>query len=253
MTKFFSIKLLAIMVLLVLINSCVSVYREEEGYSAGEPAAKSDATPPIDYNPTFILSTSPYNDKIHTAPKIEVSSIDNRELSSVKFKIHLIDSSKVYLSGASASQFKKIWCEVVDTFDGKPRIIKDFKVTESTENSNQKIAMAIVMDHSGSMGESRAVVVQQAIENIIKSKSDNDAIALVRYDARVSVESPLTYNKQELLNKHKVNGLAGFGGMTAITDAIDEASKLLAGLPRSTEKVVVVFTDGWDNSSKICD
>ncbi len=250
MGKFFKFQLLIVFACFVFFSGCTTVYKGENNHG-GEPASTYDATPPANYNPVFIQSISPFNDKIHTTPQLGITSVDTRELNVVKLKVHLIDSSSVYLSGASSNQFKKIWCEVIDTFNGKPLIIKDFKIYENSEHSDKKTALAIVMDHSGSMGEERAVVVQKAVQNIIRNKTDRDAIALIRYDAKVIVESPLTFNKGELLNNHRIDGLNGYGGMTAITDAIDAATKLLATMPRSTEKAVVVFTDGWDNSSSL--
>ncbi len=237
-----------LLIIAISFSGCGTVYKGDG--SVGEPAATNDSNPPYDYDPVFIQSIKPFNESIHTAPKLEITSVDTRELNFIRMKVHLIDSSKIYLSGASTNDFKKIWCEVVDTFNGKPQIIKDFKVYENNENTDKSTAIAIVMDHSGSMGEERAVIVQKAVENILKNKHEKDIIGLIKYDATVKVEAPLTTNKFDLLKSHKINGLFGFGGMTAITDAIDTATKLLANLPRTTEKAVVVFTDGWDNSSK---
>lgn len=216
-----------------------------------EPPAQSDATPPDDYNPTFIQNIIEYNDSSNFQPNLEINSIDVRQPNLVKIKMNIVGESNSHLRGISGEQFKKYWCEIIDSIDGKEIIIKNPKIYEVQEKDIDKIALAIVIDHSGSMGETRARAVQNAIIDLIQNKKANELIALVKYDNKVVVESSLSSSEDELLSNFKRNGLEGFGGWTAIIDGIGSGINELNKLPKYFEKAVIVFTDGWDNSSKI--
>ena len=108
------------------------------------------------------------------------------------------------------------------------------------------------MDHSGSMGDPRARAVQEAAEQFIKLKKTEDAICFVKYDNHVVVEGPLSYDQNTLISQLKKNGLEDFGGGTAVHDGISGAVEHLNLKAQSFKrKVVIVFTDGQENSSDI--
>ena len=85
----------------------------------------------------------------------------------------------------------------------------------------------------------------------MKIKRADDQIALIRYDAKVSIQSTLNDNKEQLLAKHQVNGLQGFGGLTATTDAIVSGIGELDLNPGNSNEIILVFADGEDNSSQL--
>jgi outer membrane protein OmpA-like peptidoglycan-associated protein len=237
------IKLLYILILATLV-SCLPQDEIKEG------AVENDITPQ-NYNPTFLTGIRNIKDTAISNPKLLISRIDPYSSDKIKMYVQVIDNNK-YLTGANEDTFKKIWCEVIDSTNGESQSVK-YKVREKNDKDNMSIAFAMVMDHSGSMGEERAIAVQNAVEQFIVSKRPEDAVALIKYDARIGIESQLELDKDTLLSRLKKNGLSGFGGYTAINDGISAGVNELSKADKKYLKVVVVFTDGVDNSSKLKD
>ena len=166
------------------------------GCGASEPASLADATPPPGYNPLYIVNTMAYPKDLKTKAAVQMSRVEASGPSKVKLYVHLVDSNGNYLSGAPKT--KNLWCKVTDVCNGKTSDIKDFKLKEVTENMNVPYAIALVMDHSGSMGEARAHAVQDAAEKFIALLKHEDALALIKYDSKVVVEAPLTGDQTQL-------------------------------------------------------
>lgn len=230
----------------VALQSCASLFY-------GEPAATTDAVPPVGYNPTFIKRTSQLPNDAPPNSKVEVTRIDYTNPKKISLYAHITDKNGTYYYGAAANdKTKKIFCEILEQTENGNNVIKKFNVREVTENDREPVAFAMVMDHSGSMGDPRARAVQQAAEDFIKIKKPEDAICLVKYDNHCEVEAPLSFDQAALLSQLKKNGLEGYGGGTAIHDGIAGAVKHLNKQATNFKrKVVLVFTDGQENSSDI--
>lgn len=208
-----------------------------------------DQVPPLDYDPVYLKSTKTI-DSTPIGPRLQISRIDPFRSGKAKFFIHLIDTNGFFLRNASGLDWKDIWCEAYEITNGVEKKIDNFRLTESDPMKRKPISFAIVMDHSGSMGEERAINVQKAVADFIMKKKDDDGITLIKYDEQVVVESPLEQDKSRLVTVLKQNGLEGYGGWTATGDAIVRGVDELKNAPTDNEKVVLVFTDGLDNKSK---
>lgn len=216
----------------------------------GEPASGPDATPPPGYNPLYVQGTAPFSPDATNAA-VQVTRIDVSNPSLVKAYVHLIDSNGMYLSGAAGRDWKSWWCELREEIGGVSRPITDFTLREVTETEREPHAITLVMDHSGSMGETRARAVQDAAEALIAKKKPEDGMGFVKYDGRVMVEVPLTTDPSMLRNGLGKNGLQGFGGLTAIGDGIAAGIEQAAAFSGAKRRAVIIFTDGLDNSSTI--
>lgn len=216
-----------------------------------EPPARADATPPAGYAPIFVQKIAPLPPQRPSTLTLAPGRADfNGRM--IRVYTHLIDSTGTYYYGATTGASKKQWCLVTDSVNGKVQAIKDYTLREITEKDREPIAVALVMDHSGSMGEERARVVQDAAEQFIRSKNAEDGVALMRYDDNVVVDAGITTNTDALLSRLQKVGLQGMGGGTAILSgasaAIEHLDTAAKGFKR---KAVVVFTDGHENSSSI--
>lgn len=219
--------------------------------SFGEPPARADATPPPGYAPVFVQRIAPLPPQRPSTLSLAPGRVDfNGRM--IRVYTHMIDSAGTYYYGGTTGASKKLWCLVTDSVNGSVRTVKDYTLREITEKDREPIAVALVMDHSGSMGEERARVVQDAAEQFIKAKNAEDAIALVRYDSKVVVDATLSTNTDVLMSRLQKVGLQGMGGGTAILSgtaaAIEHLDTAASGFKR---KAVVVFTDGHENSSSI--
>lgn len=215
----------------------------------GEPAALQDATPPAGYSPVYIHSAAMMPASPKVRPAFYLSRVEANSANFIKLFVHLADSNGAYLSGAAKN--KSIWCKVTDKVGNSTKEIKDFKLREVTENDRTPTAIALVMDHSGSMGDPRARTVQDAAARFIDLKKPEDAIALIKYDNKVGTESSLSQDKGQLKSRLQKNGLQGYGGLTAIGDGIAQGIAEVAEAKGYDRRAVIVFTDGLDNSSSI--
>ncbi|MBS1903940.1 MAG: OmpA family protein [Bacteroidetes bacterium] len=216
-----------------------------------EPAATADATPPPGYNPVYITGIKKITSPPTERPAFYLSRSEATEPNRIRLFSHMVDSAGNYLSGASSSKLRSMWCRLTDVCAGRTDIIKDFKLREVSENDHIPTAIVLAMDHSGSMGEPRALAVQEAASKFISMKMPEDAFALIKYDGHIGVESPLSNDGQLLQSRLQKTGLTGFGGFTAIGDAIESGIDLLAKTQGYDRKAIVVFTDGKDNSSTL--
>lgn len=230
---------------LFLLNSCDIFYDWLNSLESKGESSTFDQQPPKDYKPIFLNDFKDIS-KTDSTPNLVISSIDANTSDKVKVKFHLTQG-RYFLTGAEASQYLSLFCGL--KLDGFQEI-KNFKVRQVASKEVQDLAIAIVMDLSGSMGEQRATVMQEAVKKIIQNKRPNDLITLVSYDSHVEVDCKPTADKNQLLNAHKVTGLSGFGGLTATLDGINVAVEELGKVDDKYTKVVMVFTDGADNSSK---
>jgi outer membrane protein OmpA-like peptidoglycan-associated protein/Mg-chelatase subunit ChlD len=231
-----------IFLIIILITACATYDPLEEKYIP-------DQNPPSDYDPLFIQNIQTNSDD-GDVYKAVVSRIVTRDPNKLKFHIHVVDSNYDYLSGLTPDQFKDIWCGFRRNTNFNI-YQDDFNVYEVNENDVNSHAVALVMDHSGSMGEVRAKAVQNAAGDFIDLKKADDEVSLIKYDYRIVSESPLSDSKQELLSRLQKNGLTGFGGTTASADAVHKAIDELKNVSDEKNKIVIVFTDGYDNNSKI--
>jgi outer membrane protein OmpA-like peptidoglycan-associated protein/WD40 repeat protein len=167
-----------------------------------------------------------------------------------QLQVQLYDHLGNFYYGAGDPKYRKIWCNfTLRSPGGKIQKIENFEVEEHNSFDSLPTAMAIIMDHSGSMGDRRAFVLQNGAAHFIGGKRKNDAIAILKYDEKIGIESPFTTQKDELLNNLKRNGVEGFGGSTSLVDAINEGVRLLKDLKSFGKKTIVILTDGNENSS----
>lgn len=220
-------------------------------YDAGKEAVLPDLAPPPDYNPLFIQDIKNINQSNLDNPNLMISRADVHDPDKIKLYTHFIDNGKTYLSGAATNEWLKRWCELTIKTNGTSKIIDKFTVRESTAKDRLPLSIALVLDHSGSMGEERALECQFAVEEFVKNKKAFDAVSIIKYDGNVLVESPLTTSQLISLSNFQKTGLQGFGGLTAVSDAIMQGINEVSRSDESKQRVVIVFTDGFDNSSKI--
>jgi hypothetical protein len=182
-----------------------------------EEKTNLDVEPPADYHFLRIkdikhISTA--RDSSFIKSYLRAVSVKDGE---TQIQIQLLDKFGNYYYGASEKEWLPIWCSMnLHSIDDSIIKIKEFTITErnlkqdtSAINSgaNKQItpggATVIILDHSGSMGNERALVLQGAAESFIKAKSPTDAIGIIKFDHNVVMECPITIDQALLLQKMK--------------------------------------------------
>ncbi len=209
--------------------------------------------------------------------------IDDRNYpDSIVLKLSVKDEKGFFVRGLAGSDRKKIitgkdsiWRFLIDSCGNNPKNlpIREFVVREINEDSRKPLAISMVLDHSPSMGEMRARKLQEAVRTIMDMLTDEDAISVIKFTSKIHREIPLTSDYESYTSQLKIDGLRkksdlpisvsisfnadtndtiideSYGGGTAIYDGaiagIDELQKT-----SNTRKVMILFSDGGDNSSK---
>jgi VWFA-related protein len=124
--------------------------------------------------------------------------------------------------------------------DGVQQAITSFR------HEDIPVAMAIVIDNSGSMKDKREKV-NQACLNLVRSSNAQDEVIIVNFNDEEFLDQDFTSDigkLKEALEKYDARG------GTALYDAIDAAADHLKRNARRDKKVIFVVTDGEDNASR---
>jgi Ca-activated chloride channel family protein len=124
--------------------------------------------------------------------------------------------------------------------DGKPQAITSFR------HEDIPVAMAIVIDNSGSMREKRQKVNQAAL-NLVRSSNSQDQVFIVNFNDEYYLDQDFTADINKL--KEALEKIEARGG-TALYDAVVASADHLKRNARLERKVLFVVTDGEDNASR---
>jgi VWFA-related protein len=123
--------------------------------------------------------------------------------------------------------------------DGKPQTIISFR------HEDVPVAMAIVIDNSGSMREKRNQVNQAAL-NLVRSSNPRDQVCIVNFNDEYYLDQDFTSDLLKL--KEALEKINASGG-TALYEAVVASADHLRRNAQLEKKVLFVVTDGEDNAS----
>jgi len=116
--------------------------------------------------------------------------------------------------------------------DGKPQAITSFR------HEDIPVAMAIVIDNSGSMREKRPKVNQAAL-NLVRSSNAQDQVFIVNFNDEYYLDQDFTSNINQL--KEALEKIEARGG-TALYDAVVASADHLKKNAKLERKVLFVVT-----------
>lgn len=212
-----------------------------------EKELKTDAVSPLSHNSI----SAPVKQSTKSLEGIERAAIilesfdarisSNESSSSYSFTV---PSTNSYISDIKKSDIKsiRIYNDSVSC-----KIVK-YKFTQTLAETRDPINIVFLMDHSGSMGEDRANILQAAVDSAINYIQPEDEITLIKFDSR-AVKLITSKKKSDLQSfLRPVTGLSNFGYATAIQDAIQMGIDVQEK-SNIKNKMIVILTDGVENSS----
>src|SRR5580692_8938438 len=165
--------------------------------------------------------------------------------SSGAFTLH-VDAEEVVLN-----------CTVLDN---KGELVNDlnksnFKVFEdktlqtvlSLQHQDTPVSIGLLVDDSGSMNSKRAAVASAALD-LVKASNPQDETFVINFSDQAYLDQDFTADIGKLQNG--LSHLAQSGG-TALYDTIVTAADKMERSATRPRKVLIVITDGDDNSSKL--
>lgn len=235
-------KILLLITITITSFGCATLMQRE--------AELPDLPPPAGYQPNFIIHSTDIYSVPNNSIDLELSRYEINDDDKVTVFFHLIGNQFAFATNSSSPSLSKRFCGgKLITKEGEIPVEK-LVVKESNLKDRKPMAIAIALDQSGSMGEVRAYECQEAIRDFLRTKNNDDLVCVIKYDNNIITEVPITNSSTFAMNQFKINGLLDFGGMTAISDAIIASIDELSKVGKEYQKMVVIFTDGWDNSSK---
>ena len=168
----------------------------------------------------------------------------------IKLHLVMVDTSGNFISNvappfSTLQNTKNFFGTLTEQVMGRSYAQK-FDVKEVRHDTSMFYDISLVLDHSGSMsGEIN--LLQKATIDFINNKYRKDQINVVKFDNEVMTMIPLEINTKTIIDSSKFNGLKNFGGGTSLYAGTDLG---IINLDKAkNEKVVVLFTDGYENSS----
>lgn len=221
------------------------------------------------HNPNYLSKSISYEDYLLTNEKINSNS--NQAESDFDFQINInnldysrfpneilidlviADSNGTYLKNL-APPFRKedyleIWNKLTDECNSINEV-KNLEIEEIQSDNSPNYAIAFVLDHSGSMGESKVNKLQSGVIELVQYLKASDMVSIVKFTDAMYTSIELTKDKFMILDSFKVVGMEGIISQgTAYYDAISHGINQLNSAPDDYEKIVIAFTDGEDVSS----
>jgi len=109
------------------------------------------------------------------------------------------------------------------------------------------VSMGLIIDSSGSMRDKRAKV-QAAAMQLVKASNPNDEVFVVNFNDEPYLDTPFTNDPKKM--DEGLSRIDSRGG-TAMRDAISLSIDYMKEKGKKDKKVLVVVTDGNDNTSSV--
>ena len=169
------------------------------------------------------------------------------------------DPLRIRLTQVDATNFPTVRV-IASVVDAQDRPVSDLPIGEivvSEQGRTQSatvdvateqapIALALVLDTSGSMAGRPLADAKAAMGQLIRSLGPKDQSAVLTFNTRVVIDQSLTTDKDALV---AATDAAVAAGNTAIFDAVAKAVDVLAAASPQARRAIVLLTDGVDNSS----
>jgi len=224
-----------IQIAFALIFSLSAIGQDSGTQPAGSPPAPSapattpaSSAPPVAPAAPQDSATSP-----QTVEKDEGMFVMRKSVEEVALHATVMDDKDHLITNLDRTAFAVFE-------DGVQQAITSFR------HEDIPVAMAIVIDNSGSMRDKREKV-NQACLNLVRSSNAQDEVIIVNFNDEEFLDQDFTSDigkLKEALEKYDARG------GTALYDAIDAASDHLKRNARRDKKIIFVVTDGEDNASR---
>lgn len=201
------------------------------------------------YEPTFITQKPVIKRRIGEAYVPEKLTINTYAFSKSKKEIKFRMSYPTNLKG---SYHKINTADTTNAFRFINKYNDTCYVTKYTLKEVRDTSIyhiGIILDHSGSMGDERCTELQDALSESLKKMSKLNLVSLWKFDSDISYEGTAYDSATIQKMLYRKRGMDGFGGGTAINDALDRGLDTMAKYNKY-KPVLLLFTDGFENSSK---
>ena len=230
-----------------------------DGCRSFDDAIKDVIDNPSEGSDLYVTGTKAYSSADRNDLNLNVWRVDSDPFpDSVQIYARVMKSDGTFISNLAppyyegSEDYRAIWSGLNEQIgDNGPEYgIDDYSVREFSSKDGIPFELGLALDYSGSMG-SNITYLEDAAITFVKLKLPQDRIAIVKFDNNPRLVVPLDGDTSTILRKFGRNGLAGFGGYTALYSAGRLAAEQIARTPEDHPRGLILFTDGEDNASDI--
>ena len=211
-----------------------------------------EAAPPLAYDyPRFerIKHISQLTDTTNLDMTFKTFSFQD---TTTEIQLQLLDKNGNYYTGAAEPEWRHIWCNLILQIAKKdPSQLDGFQITEMTREKPTTLAISVVLDYSGSMGEDRINALLNGLKRFFAAKYESDGVSIVKYDSRVLTEGPLSTDATRVEINLTQTPYDDLKGATALLDGIYQGTSNVQSEEEFDKRIVIVITDGNENASKL--
>jgi hypothetical protein len=100
--------------------------------------------------------------------------------------------------------YKNYWISLTDSCNGNSYNIKDFQVEEVREDKREPYSISFVLDHSGSMGDTRIQNLRESVKRILGLIKKGDYISVNQFSGETYTEVSLTDDSSKYKNEFEI-------------------------------------------------
>jgi Ca-activated chloride channel homolog len=201
--------------------------------STGQDSKNDQASQSTQAPDSKATNPSQPQDKATTPDQEEGSFVFRKQVEEVVLHATVVDDKQRMVTNLEKQSFTVLE-------DGRPQNIISFR------HEDIPVAMAVVIDNSGSMREKREKVNKAAI-NLVKSSNPSDEVCIVNFNDEYYLDQDFTADISKMREAlEKVDTRGG----TALYDAVVASSDHLKRNAKLEKRVLFVVTDGEDNESQ---
>ena len=205
---------------------------QTENKPEGKPAEPQTGATPATAPDNSQTSNPQNSSQGNTRDSDNNALIIRKDVDEVLLHATVIDSRQRIVTDLDKSAFSV-------SEDGKPQTIISFR------HEDVPVAMAVVIDNSGSMREKRNKVNQAAL-NLVRASNPRDQVCIVNFNDEYYLDQDFTNDLLKL--KEALEKIDARGG-TALYEAVVASADHLRRNAQLEKKVLFVVTDGEDNAS----
>ena len=162
-----------------------------------------------------------------------------------------VDVTATDAKGEFVTDLKQSEVRLVE--DGQPREI-DFFTPSSQKDLNRPLSCVLALDVSGSITRKELGLQRDAVQRFVGLVRPESQFAVVAFNQEVNVLQKFTSDAKAI--GKAFDKIGDVGGSTRLFDTLDQGVTMLSKTPltrggRRLRRVIVVITDGYDNSSTI--
>lgn len=144
----------------------------------------------------------------------------------------------------------RYFTSIIERLGRKTVPIRNFTVREFGDADSIPYSVMLTVDYSGSM-TGVYDVLKEGVEMFIGLKQPQDRIGVATFSREFHMNAPFSADKSVLLAAYRNSADQSFGYYSALYDGIARSVEKFADTPPDIARVLVVFSDGDDNYSRV--